>query len=891
VTVATPFLFAFVVSAVLVSVCRAVAFRLGCVIQPKEDHFHSRAVALLGGVGIAGSLFAASFAFGLVDAVPLLLVGSGILMVVGITHDLLNLKPYTKLVAMIALASVFLVFDYRLHWANSITLDSILTVFWIVGIISAFNLLDNMDGLCGGIALIAGTAFLVSLLPTDPGSARFLEVQYLAILLGAIAGFLIYNVHPASVSMGDSGSLLIGLNMAAVPLHVAPGSGTDLLSIVAVPVLVLLIPIADAVLVTFSRLLAGRSAAARSRDHSSHRLVAIGLSERTAVGLLWVLAGVSGLIGVTAARTDQGLTALMAMTFIIGTGLFAVYLSRVHVYENVDPTSLPGKMTPLLVEFVARRRIAEVVLDLVLVAVSYYGAYRLRFEGVQYSPNFEYFLQSFPIVVGTQMIALFVAGAYRGIWRYFSLADGVTFVKSVFLGAITSQVLILYLYDFRGYAQSVFIVYGMLLVLLLVGSRASFRLISEFVQRQRRVGRRLVIYGAGDAGAMAVRQVLADPHTVYRILGFVDDDVTKRNVRVHGYRVIGTSSNLLDMIMGGGVDAVVVTHSSGMEALELTCARYGVTLYQLRFDWREVHARPTSASDTSVPAVHVIRPASEQPSDESAIVRHAFSVDVEDWFHGIPMANTMKDAAPPRLERGLHVLLDLLAEHDARATFFILGPLVQKHPAVITRIAAEGHELGCHGWSHDLVYQMTPERFGEEARRSRDEISALTGCPVLAYRAPYFSITRDSMWALDVLADLGFKYDSSVFPVRNWRYGIADFNRDPVLLQTPSGPLWEFPISVMDRYGQTIPVSGGAYFRLYPYSLTRSNFRAQERVGRSVIFYLHPWELDPDHPQVSFAWRPRLTHYANLQSTRPKLVRLLRDFKFGSISDVIAARV
>ena len=250
----------------------------------------------------------------------------------------------------------------------------------------------------------------------------------------------------------------------------------------------------------------------------------------------------------------------------------------------------------------------------------------------------------------------------------------------------------------------------------------------------------------------------------------------------------------------------------------------------------------------------------------------------------------MKDAAAPRLERGLHVLLDLLSERDTRATFFILGPLVKKHGEVLRRIAANGHELGCHGWSHDLVYNMTPQRFTEETRDARNAISDLTGRPVDAFRAPYFSITRESLWAFEVLAELGFKYDSSVFPVKNWRYGIEGFSRDPVLMQTPAGPLWEFPISVMERYGQTIPVSGGAYFRLYPYSLTHANFKAQERLGRSVIFYLHPWELDPDHPQVSFAWRPRLTHYANLQSTRPKLVRLLKEFSFGSIGDVIAAR-
>lgn len=268
---------------------------------------------------------------------------------------------------------------------------------------------------------------------------------------------------------------------------------------------------------------------------------------------------------------------------------------------------------------------------------------------------------------------------------------------------------------------------------------------------------------------------------------------------------------------------------------------------------------------------------------------HAFSVDVEDWFQGIPVSQRVKDNAERRIELGLNRLLDLMAAHQTRGTFFILGPLVDSHPDAIKRIAAEGHELGCHGWSHDLLYEMTPARFADETRRARDRIEDFVGRKVTAYRAAYFSVTRKSMWALETLASLGFRYDSSIFPVRNWRYGIEDFSRDPVLIDTAAGSIWEFPISVMTRYGRTMPVSGGAYFRIYPYTLTRANLRACEQAARSTIFYLHPWELDPDHPRVGFYWKPRLTHYANLSSTEPKLKRLFQDFRFGAIADVIGS--
>ena len=269
---------------------------------------------------------------------------------------------------------------------------------------------------------------------------------------------------------------------------------------------------------------------------------------------------------------------------------------------------------------------------------------------------------------------------------------------------------------------------------------------------------------------------------------------------------------------------------------------------------------------------------------------HAFSVDVEDWYQGIPIGAASKAAAEPRLDKGLDPLLEMLAAARVRGTFFILGPLVQRHAASIKRIAHEGHEIGCHGWSHDLLYEMTPARFEQETREARDRIADLVGTQVTAYRAAYFSVTRRSFWALEILAKLGFLYDSSIFPIKNWRYGIEDFNRDLVRVETPSGPIWEFPISVLDRWGRTLSVSGGAYFRIYPYALTHANFSRCERAGRPVNFYLHPWELDPGHPRVDFHWKPRLTHYVNLGSTRPKLERLLGEFRFGSIADVIGTR-
>jgi len=266
---------------------------------------------------------------------------------------------------------------------------------------------------------------------------------------------------------------------------------------------------------------------------------------------------------------------------------------------------------------------------------------------------------------------------------------------------------------------------------------------------------------------------------------------------------------------------------------------------------------------------------------------HAFTVDVEDWYHGIPVAADVKTGAERRLSVGMDALLELLAERGVHGTFFFLGPIAREHPGILRATFEAGHEIGCHGWSHDLLYEMSPERFRDETRRAMDAISEVTGAPVTAYRAAYFSITERSLWALEVLASLGFRYDSSIFPVRNWRYGIPGFPPEPRRMETPAGPILEMPLSVMRAFGRIWPAGGGAYFRLYPYAVTRSNIRGLERAGRNMVFYLHPWELDPDHPRVSFYWKAHLTHYANLGATRSRLRRLLADFRFDTLGRVL----
>ena len=567
---------------VLVPVSRTVAHRLGYVAEPRTERWHKRPTPLLGGVALSASVLGLMPLFGAVRPVWVLLLSAGAMSAVGLADDVRSLKPSTKLVAQVAVASLLVFFGYRLGWVESLTGDTLLTLLWVVGITNAFNLLDNMDGLCAGVALIAGVSLLAAY---GGGSVDHPAVIYLTLLLGASAGFLVYNVHPASVFLGDSGSLFIGVSLAGLALGL--GGATDgqpnILAVIAVPAFVLLIPIFDTTLVTLSRIVSGRTPATGGLDHSSHRLVAIGLSERAAVFVLWALAGVGGAVGVLARYVSPDWSLLIAALVLLAMAVFAVYLAQVRVDdEDPDRTSGNGRVTPLVADFLFTRGIAEVVLDACLVSVAYYTAYRLRFEGEDWGQNFGLFLQSLPIVVGVQTVALFIAGAYRGVWRYFTLIDGLVFVKGVLAGTAGAVAVLVFGYRFALYSRTVFAIYAVILVVLLIGSRSSFRLISDLIRRRRHAGERVVVYGAGDVGVAAMRQLFDAPQARFRMVGFIDDDRARHGRRVHGYVIHGGYEQIVALIDAGKVDAVVLAAApldgARVTALRRHCESRGVTL-------------------------------------------------------------------------------------------------------------------------------------------------------------------------------------------------------------------------------------------------------------------------------------------------------------------------
>jgi polysaccharide deacetylase family protein (PEP-CTERM system associated) len=235
-------------------------------------------------------------------------------------------------------------------------------------------------------------------------------------------------------------------------------------------------------------------------------------------------------------------------------------------------------------------------------------------------------------------------------------------------------------------------------------------------------------------------------------------------------------------------------------------------------------------------------------------------------------------------------LLDLLAQHGARATFFVLGWVAERQPDLIRTIARAGHEIASHGWDHARVTEQTPEQFRASIRRSKELLETITGTPVLGFRAPSFSIVRGREWALDLLIEEGYRYDSSLFPVRRpgGDYGYPDGSPDPHWLARPAGQLAEIPPTTLRWCGMQLPAAGGAYFRLFPYSLVQAAFRQSERRGVPGTFYIHPWEIDPAQPRFDVPWLTRVRHYGGLRRTARNLGRLLREFRFTAVCDTVS---
>lgn len=550
----------FLTAVVATYLVREFARRYKFIARPTSDRWHRKPTAMLGGVAIFVTTWLMYLVF--VPKSPeslVVLAGASFLFLLGLVDDVISIKPYQKLIGQLIGAVIIVGFGLKLPLTGNEIVDIWLTIFWIIGITNAINLLDNMDGLAAGISAIAA----ISLGLSFAANGQIGEALFIGVFIGALIGFLVYNFNPASIFMGDCGSMFVGFLLASsVLLNQTGGRSRGIVPILAVPILVLFVPIFDTTFVTILRKMWGRKASQGGRDHTSHRLVALGLSERSAVLMLYgfaVLAGTLSLL-ISSLRTMQSL-ALITL-FTIALAIVGVYLSKVKVYEQTEEELAvrDNAVFAFLVNVSYKRRIFEVFLDAFLITLAYYVSYVMLFGPIEDTGNWQLFVRTLPLLIVLKLGAFLAVGVYRGLWRYTSIGDIITYTKGTVFGSILSVLAILLLYRFENFSRKVFFLDAIILLLLVAGSRMAFRVFRQLLPAASSSdGRNVLIYGAGDGGEMVLRELLNNPDWNYRAVGFIDDDPLKRDRVIHGLRVYDRNGSLANICREKDVAEILIS--------------------------------------------------------------------------------------------------------------------------------------------------------------------------------------------------------------------------------------------------------------------------------------------------------------------------------------------
>jgi len=559
-------LYAFSISLVLVLVLtpavKLLANRFGYVAQPAGSRWHKDPTPLMGGVAIFLGVML-SLAFFLPELwEPRLLgfvLGCIIVFAVGFWDDLSGLRPVTKLLSQIIAACVAVstgnVFDFGGHELFAV----LLTIFWIASLTNAFNLIDNMDGLCSGTACISGLVLVAYAFVNDDVVVGVISAAF----VGGCLGFLRYNFSPASIFMGDSGSMLIGYTFAVISIMATGKDVGNVVATLAFPVLVLGVPIFDTALVSFSRILKGKSISEGGTDHTSHRLVMLGLSERRTVLLIYLFSLILGTTAFLYAYLNFSVVLVMSVVLVSGAVVFGLFLGEVKVDSVELPLALSsrkeGAPAVLGTNVFHKRAFVEMLLDVVAICLSYYAATLLRYEAEITPIRLARIWVALPVIIPVKLIVLYSFGLYRSMWRYLGIFDLIHIFRAVTTSSLITVVAVLMVWNFEHYSRTVFVIDWMIMLMLVAGLRLLFRGLRDALPGiQKKSGKRVLIIGAGDAGEMLVREMQSNSQLGYQPIGFIDDNPGKIGRRMFGLDVIGNRSSLRRILVEERIEEVVV---------------------------------------------------------------------------------------------------------------------------------------------------------------------------------------------------------------------------------------------------------------------------------------------------------------------------------------------
>lgn len=582
------FLTSAVITTCLLPLTRRFPARWGYVASVDRRRWSQRAIPSTGGIAIfLGSVFPTLAFSPHTSSLYAVLVVGVLMFCLGLYDDLRHLRPATKLACQLVAAGSAIGLGYRLHFFQWTPLDFLLSLLWIVGLTNAINLLDNMDGLAAGISLIAAVYLSCYFLDHEDYPYATMAMA----LSGALAAFLIRNFHPASIFMGDSGSLFLGILLSMMTIQ-ARGKASNIFSLVAIPTLILLIPIFDTLFVMFTRALRGQPISTGGKDHTSHRLVRLGLREPQAVLLLYLAAAASGAAAILLDRFSYTLGLLLLPFVVLSFTLVTAYLGQVGIPSGDESRhrTVDRRHIAILRALTYKYGIPTMLVDSILVASAYLLAFALRFDFTFQPETIRLYSQSLPFVVVANLFPLFFFGNYRGTWRYTTVEDFLRLAKSVAVGTLLTIASLLFVFRFTGYSRVVAVLHPMLLFLGLAGMRLSFRVFSIFLRNQQAAGIPILIYGADDGGEAAVRECRRNPTVLYEPVGFIDDDALRHGTSMLGLPVLGGLSTIEDSIARTGAQGLIVSSAciaadGRADEIRRRCREQGVWVKYLRLEF------------------------------------------------------------------------------------------------------------------------------------------------------------------------------------------------------------------------------------------------------------------------------------------------------------------
>lgn len=577
------FLISFSISALLTPLVRLFALKYKLVAKPKDNRFHKKITALLGGIGIfTSALIGFSLFIPLTKTMLVFFAGATFIFLWGLTDDFKPMRPQLKLLGQIIASCIIIFFGISFHIVQQAWISYIVTIFWIIGITNAFNLLDNMDGLAAGTAAICSIMiFITSLMMKNDG------IGIIALILAAATlGFLPYNFNPAKIYMGDSGSMFLGFSLAIISIMGSFKHVSNIVITLAIPVLILAVPIFDTLFVMVVRNFSGRSFWEGGKDHTSHRLVSLGLSERKTVLFLYCLSILFGLIALLYTRIDIAIVSIFAILIIVIMLFVGVFLSEVKSYEKQDEFEVAKRKKiakgnlVLNTVLLYKRNFIEVIVDFILICIAYYSAYLLKYDGKIPEATFTLISRSLPLLVVIKLTSFFLFGLYSRVWPYVSIHDIISIFKAVGLSSLISIAVITFLFRFVDYSRVVLIIDWLILLFLASGVRVVIPILGEYFFSVRLKGKRILIFGAGNTGEALLREIKRDKNLECLPIGFIDDSEEKVGKKIRGIPVLGTREKIPKLVKDNKIDELFIALSPvrKKEAAEIIsiCKNYNI---------------------------------------------------------------------------------------------------------------------------------------------------------------------------------------------------------------------------------------------------------------------------------------------------------------------------